>query len=967
MASDRLLFDADFQTARPPNALYCHTDFLEKLAQFRHMPLGKRATLLLQRLAVDERRLHYKATHGVNRGWRRSRLGGSGGSHYYAWWAPRLAPPLRNAEGFGAAPEGALFLRDIRHHDDHSLLHPQSFQDSYLAVTVPEIRRQEYSPDPWTPQQSRFAASRQPVRLLKGHPGSGKTTALLHAADATNAERVLYLTYSPELAALARDYFDRYCSASRRFHVAPFASFVRQWVGVTDPPASEAALRRSFQSDLQPFLRYLGPWSENPQALYDELHAHMVGDALPVPVGRFAACTQPRVAERQYTERRFRFLGTAAKSVVDAVTRIEKAGPTPLAGRYFPELDLAWRAATGPIPDPLLGFDCIAVDECQDLTPMESYLLARLAARLRERARAPVPVLLAGDEAQTVRPTDFEWGWFNDLFHAIVGTPTEFKLLVNLRSPRRIAEMVNRVWDLYSQLEKKDRPSGTGAAEIDDDATDQVFYCTAAPGAELDALLAELVQREGLALIALDGVPNAIPEALRPSVLTPAEAKGLDFHSVCVIDAGRQLQRITHYDQTYRSDMEIQGLRKRLAIDQLRVSLSRPAERLLWLDISPDDKTVRESVRFLNGGVSGTVSALAPAALMKALTEEELDLEERIQRCQSDARQYLAVRPDLAWSRAHQAVALLGELGDLAGISDVTVRRTAWLTLSEICFRLAFGNHRLSAEFGRPDIFQEAVSAARAGGRAGFAHVLSALASVHRAVASDRLNHIYQFVSLLPPVRDQVDPWLLVEIGPHVPGWIDSLEQTMAIGNNAALLIDALPPFYEAVGMPDAVARLEKLRKRTVDLLMKNKNHRQALEVLQKLPDRQPKLEATCLEALGDHVRAAVVWREAGYLAEALDCYRVTANFDAALELIRQIGPDHPAAASLEWVARLKQVIAERPANFTRAMKPPEKKLLEQLLEEALGTKRAKPAARKTPTPRKAAPRKPLPPGRGRV
>jgi hypothetical protein len=961
MASDRLPFDAEFQTARPANALYCHTDFLEKLAAFRNVPLGKRASLLLQRLAVDERRLHYKATHGVNRGWRRSRLGGGGGSHFYAWWAPRMAPPLRDAGGFESAPEGALFLRDIRHHDDHAPLSPQSFHDSYLPVSVPEIRRQEYSPDPWTAQQAKFANSRQYVRILKGHPGSGKTTALLHAADSTNADRVLYLTYSAELAALARDYFDRYCSATRRFTVMPFPSFVRLWAGSTASPAIESALRRRFQTDVYPFLRYLGPWSENPQALYDEMHAHLVGCALPKGAGRFSASPQPRVPDKAYSERRMRQIGPAHKFVVDAASRLEKAERAPLAERYFPELNLAWEAGSGSIPAALLEFNCIAVDECQDLTPLEAYLIARLAATIRERTRTMVPMLLAGDEAQTVRATDFEWGWFNDLFHTAVGTPAEFKLSANLRSPRRIAEMVNRVWDLYSHLDKKDRPSGSGLAEIDDDATDQVFYCTATPGADLQALLTELSAREGLAMIAFDTL-EAVPEPLRPSILTPAEAKGLDFHSVCVIDAGRQLQRILQLTD-YRAE-EIQALRKRLAIDQLRVSLSRPAERLIWLDISPDDKTVRESVQFLNGGI-GTVSACSPAALLKTLEEEELDLEERIQRCQSDARQYLSVRPELAWSRAHQAVALLGEPMALAAIKDFSVRNAAWLTLSEICFRLAFGNHKLSAEFGRPDLFHEAASAARMSGRSGLATVLTALGMVHRSAPTERSGNVFRVVDLLPQYREEIEPWVLIEIGPHAPQWIDMLEQSIGMGNNASLLLEALPPFYEAISLPDAGPRLEKLRKRAIDLLMKSKRHGEALNVLQKLPERQPKLEATCLEALGEHARAAVVWREAGDLASAMDCYRAVGDFEATLELIRQIGPAHPAAASLEWVSRLKQVIAERPDNFTRVMKPSEKKLLERMLEDALGTKRAvKAAAKKTAGAKPKAGARKIPPGK---
>jgi hypothetical protein len=56
----------------------------------------------------------------------------------------------------------------------------------------------------------------------------------------------------------------------------------------------------------------------------------------------------------------------------------------------------------------------------------------------------------------------------------------------------------------------------------------------------------------------------------------------------------------------------------------------------------------------------------------------------------------------------------------------------------------------------------------------------------------------------------------------------------------------------------------------------------------------------------------------------------------------------HPAAESYEWLEKLRAVIGERPQNFNRVMQEQEKKLLEQLLEQALGVARKKPAPRKT-------------------
>src|SRR6204780_4897623 len=242
--SQSALFAHEFRTARPPRPVYCHQEFLDKLAARRNEPMGKRAALLLHRMAVDIARLHYKPTSGVNRGWRRSRLGGSAGSHFYAWWAPGGAAPLKPEASFDQAQAEAVFLRDIRHHDDHTPLAPGNLTTDYLPMSVPDLRGNEYAPEPWTSSQVRFARSRAVARILKGHPGSGKTTALLHAADASQAERTLYLTFSQDLAALALDYFDRFCSNTRTFTVLTYPVFLRQMLGApaieSDPAESRA-------------------------------------------------------------------------------------------------------------------------------------------------------------------------------------------------------------------------------------------------------------------------------------------------------------------------------------------------------------------------------------------------------------------------------------------------------------------------------------------------------------------------------------------------------------------------------------------------------------------------------------------------------------------------------------------------------------------------------------------------------
>jgi len=963
MGQQELPLTEQFQTRKPASPLFCHQDFLEGLQQ--DTPTGKRAALLLQRLAVDPRRQHYKATMGLNRGWRRSRLGGGHGSHFYAWWAPKGAVPLKNLVDFEDAPEGSIFLREIRHHDDHSELTPQSLEHNYLPLSVAELRREEYGPSPWTIAQARFAKAKSRVAILKGHPGSGKTTALWHAVDMAAAESVLYVTYSRDLAALALDYFDRYCPAYKKVRVITVAALMRELAGSNLEITPESELRARFIRELG-VNNHLGPWANHRGGLYDELHAHFIGEALPDKAGRFEACSAPRVSEKSYRERRVRFLGTAAaSSAAETVHWLSRNRPD-FEAALFPELFLAWTASlkmrqpaglADLLARGLLDFDLIAVDEVQDLTPIETYALVQLARGARQRGGRTASVMVAGDEAQTVRPTDFEWAWLNDMLHDQLGTPTEHKLAANLRSPRRIAELVNRVWDLYSHLSKQDRPSGAGTADIEEDSADQIIYCAATPGEELSELCRNLSGREGLALISMEQpLPAYIPETVRQNILTAAEAKGLDFQSVAVIGAGQKLRQITAGNAMLRGDSGIEGLSRRLRIDELRVVLSRPTERLYWIDVDPAKDVITQSLLFLNGGTEERqVSASVPAGVLRTLEEDQLDIEERIQRCQADARQYLSVKPGMAWTRAQQAVTLLGRPGDPGAVEDENARRTAYLTAAEIAFTLAIRKATLPAELGQPDLLEEAALSATLAHRLGLAVTIRSIARQQRATSADRLAFMASAVRFMVENTGELEPWLLLEIEPRAKAWLDDLEPAAVSGVHARILLRLLPPFYQMFKLVDADARLKRLRQRALASLMKEKLYGDALAVLIDLPERRPREEAACHEGLGDFRSAAEAYLAAGDSKEALQCFRKVPDFERTLELLEQVG-EHPAGDSLRWVRDMQKLAGQRPAEFAKVMTVAEKKLLESILEQGLGVTRKKPVLKKAATKKAPAP-----------
>ena len=62
--------------------------------------------------------------------------------------------------------------------------------------------------------------------------------------------------------------------------------------------------------------------------------------------------------------------------------------------------------------------------------------------------------------------------------------------------------------------------------------------------------------------------------------------------------------------------------------------------------------------------------------------------------------------------------------------------------------------------------------------------------------------------------------------------WIEELESALFNGHNAALLIHSLPPFYEVLDTPDRLARTQRLQQRAIQLLIKDKLFRPALEAL---------------------------------------------------------------------------------------------------------------------------------------
>jgi hypothetical protein len=775
-------------------------------------------------------------------------------------------------------------------------------------------------------------------------------------------ESILYVTYSRDLAILAQDYFAKLVPDHKRVRVVTFPELLRLTAGAQETPEPVRTARGRFLKEIASMSpRILGPWNDAKSALYDEIHAHLIGSALPEAIGRWPASGR-RLSMKDYRALRERSIGrTAADCALDTADALDKRLGLSIEDVFFPELALAKKGVDrlrGPHSGwlnnaGLSGYDCIALDEAQDLTPIEALLLIELAVRNKATPGARNTFLAAGDEAQTVRPTDFEWGWFHDLLHHKLASPADFELRANLRSPQRIAEIINRVWVLYGHIAKQERPSGSAKAELDDEAGDQVVFCTARPGEELNELLSAFATREGLAIVNLaDTVPAWVPEDARPHLVTAAEVKGLDFHSVCVLNGGEFLRGITG---DVRNSMGVGDLTRRLAIDKLRVAVSRPAERLYWLDVDPTGSALKASRELLARSTMDVPQPVVPAVLLKSLEEEALATEERIKLCEADARQFLGVKPEIAWSRANQAVTLLGATYDPNAVRDVALRRSAHLTCAEIAFCLGYRKVALGPQFGSPIFFEEAVRHAQLAGHADLMKVFSAL---RVALGTSPELEAYLSIRAFAGIAS-LEPWVRIELQPAAERWAGHADKVAARPDLAFGIADAFAGFCDLFEFPDAKERSRSVRITAIGTLIQAKAPKDALNILESVPDADPSLRARCLEETGSLAQAAEIYLASHLPQDALRCYRNIPDFEKALEVARTIG-ETPAGESLLWLDQMRKLAQNRPANFNKMVLPAEKKLLEDLLENALGTTRRKPATKKAAA-KKAASEKTIP------
>jgi AraC-like DNA-binding protein len=906
--------------------IYAHQDVLAVIEE--RGGLSRRLNLVSSHLAAHGRTSVVKGCKDpVNRGWLRTPVAGN---NRYLWWVRHSSGP---ADGAGF-PDGAIVLRAVRHHDDHAPLQVGEFAQDYAPITLTDLEDEAFIEQPWTPAQNDFIRSEASVRILIGNPGSGKTTALWRAVMASGGRNVLYLTWSDRLASKAKEHFDCFCGDNVHVTTRSIRNFWGTLLRRDVPFVSPSDGLRLFAKTLRNINPTIsGDWRKFEKCLHAEARAVVYGMAMSVPESDATSC----LTQADYLKIRKGELGPIAEKVPRIVSEI---GAVLKEELWIPELvaaaDVIRCLENSGVPESLADFDTIVVDEVQDLTRLELRALLKFHAFITG-ARGEAPRLfLAGDEGQTVVPTHFKWGGLKDMVEEALSELNpgrnhgdgveETQLDSNLRCPRNVREVLDRASELYVKLRKQERPGNQAPPSEGDlhDARLLLTECTSEE--EACILLAKLMEQPDLAVISLDSkFKKTIAKCTNGKeviqrILSPDEAKGLEFQSVCLINPGSHLKS---FDDSIKKTMELDDLAARTSLDQFRVAVSRATGDLVFLDVKSNPPSLELSRKML-----GKPIEMNSEGLEEFFKENDSQPEDRV-RSQLEAARAIADQ-DIrrGWSIACAAFRMLGDFSLTNGVADLSLRAEVGQEILAQAALLLARTEDKSDEYAQVhEIVSEAAAESGLDNSEklfdAFKNWIQLGINTHHVSSSKRAVELLVCVASAGPSAD----WLRPSIRAVAQRLRTDMNAAANCKNAAHHFTSDVAQWHEITGeIGDTTKMVIELRTKAYETLVGAKNLMAAEAILALVPD-DPRLNGMLHEAHGRHREAAL-------------CFETVQDYDAALRNWRADGKWENAlthasgedAMKLKWLADLESLAVVCPEGLGSWMQKAETKRMGDII-----------------------------------
>ena len=906
--------------------LLAHPDFLEWLFDPRaDAKQVKRARHLATQILTRGYAPNTKSVRGTAAGWQRAGLGGTGGSHDYLWYA-QGGTTLGRELGLS---ENEALLRTVRFHDDTDLSMPASTPDEYLELESTDLLdpSAEEESSPLNSEQFRAATIQpHPITTIRGFPGSGKTTTLQFSASVGLARSILYLTFNKKLATEARRYFDYFTPEGSKIQVMSFEQFLEFLADAEDGmlrliPPGEASQVMATRLKTNPAIGF-GDWASHLDELYADFHAFGVGAALPFSFRGAQATTGFTLAKSDYRKLRVDAFGSASDLAASFLEQLDD--PNTLV-ELFPGPCLSrslLKGADEPPPPGFEEFDGIFVDEVQDLTLVELALVFNVAVRISVATGCMPHLVLAGDESQTVRPTDFGWAELHDLAREFFPEVhfNDSVLTSNLRSPERIGKIVEASSNQYDLFARSIRPRGQVQTLLDQDLPGQVTHCELPNRAALEELL-RLTDRLPRTCLVYPGsrIPEDIAELDEAGVVWSAdEVKGLDYETTIVLDAGERQVALRRRIQSEKS--ELAAVWGRTLADQFRVCVSRSTNKLVLVD--------RQDFQSEYGEVVDRLPALHeliqdsddfPQAVdfgdLDIELSNDVDPEELLLSIAGELPQLTHQNPDRALRRVAAGRRKLEEALILGDVPEDVANRfevASATTMALIGFdRLEnadgtkllneatalFGKAGLGEEFESVSSLLLTLGSRRADSRK-TAEVFADLSKIRDAVRT-------RFPDLTERLERSVTQWMSATLRRSPDSSTSDLRRTVRCLRLASeVFSETLTPI---VGMKDS-GLAEWAR-----LLVKAGRFGDALFTMEDIPGVED-VRALCHESLGDFEIACDVYVSINDRSSAIRAARRGGMLGRAMEI--DDGSDPEVSKSLRWLSEVTRTVGSSRAHL---------------------------------------------------
>ena len=916
-------------------SIYLHSELLNHFTGEQDHRLARRLNLVSSHLAAHGRTSIVKSCRDeLNRGWLRTPVDGN---HQYLWWTRHSDAP---AEGAGF-PEGAIVLRDVRHHDDHSELKIDGLAREYMLISR---ENHEDIEQPLTEKQNDFIHSQALVRILIGKPGSGKTTALWRAVTSAGEQQqqnhVLYLTWSRRLADKAKEHFNFFCDQNITVKTGNIRGFFGELLQRDIPFVSPEKSYSEFKSKLT-YLEsnIIGNWRNHIHCLYAEVRAIMFGMANPALDGSRIT----RLDAESYLELRRDTLRADADFVPRIINRIiDSLQPDAWIPELLAASDVIKSMCANGISDDFLRYDTIVVDEVQDLTQIELTALMnfheRLSIKRREEGREPVRLLLAGDEGQTVVPTLFRWSSLKDVVEislsAINANRTfgsgveEITLDSNLRCPSNVRDVLDRASACYAQLPREDRP-GNQVRPVDDDIHDaRLFHTVCATFEDAANLLSTLMEQPDIAVICFDEMIRrmlgecSVMEDVAERILTPAEAKGLEFQSVCLINPGSHLLKFT---RAAEAACNLYGLAARTSLDQFRVAVSRATGDLVFLDIASSEEEISYSKEILDIPVE-----IDAAGLVAFLQDVDSTPEDRV-RAQLDIAMSLREQNmHRSWNITKRAFRMLGDAKLTNGVADAALRCEVGIEiLSQASLMIASPTHEDDDVTDWTRIIAEAsIEADLENAPELFGNFQKWLMQEGSSLSAETCKLAVELADGIVTAEPSAE-WILPAIKSVAQRLRSNFVDATNYESSALKFTGAVDLWLDITEFSgDLELMVRTLRVKAFETLIAKKQLAYAEQILSLIPSDQ-RLDGMLHEAYGRYSDAAECYEKAGETEAALRSWRGAANWDKAL--MHASGED---VERLRWLVEFEDISSRKPAAINQWMTNKENERYRNLITE---------------------------------